>query len=211
MIQRAYYRQNAFTLIELAIVLTIVGLLLVLILKPWSLLESAQTKDLIATQKAYVVAIDEFRKRFHYYPGDLPKAEDNFATVSAACRLAVPPAGLATTGNGSIDTVGESDCVNEELNLAGLVSIPAGALVRQYKDQQITIRVIARTASNLAATAAYPVGIKHIVEYSNVPMSMAVAIDSTLDDGNLIIGNVQRSDTATPNADPVPFLGVKLD
>lgn len=202
-------RPDGFTLVELAVVLVIIGVLMLMVLKPSSLIENAQTKDLIAIAKDYRAAMAEFKNRYKYLPGDFPDVQDEFSTVSAGCRLA--PGALPTTGNGLIDTATESGCVNEQLNLAELVSIPAGALVRDYKEQRIAIRVIGRAASNLAGTAAFPTGVQHIVEYSNVPIAMARGVDAALDDGNLITGNVQRSDTATPLADPVPFLGVKLN
>lgn len=209
MVTRAESPQFGFTLIELTIVMLIISLLLLVILKSTSLIENSQTKDLVAIAKDYRIALADFKERYKYVPGDYPDAQDELSTVSAGCRLA--PNVLPTTGNGLIDTVIESGCVNEQLNLAELVSIPAGALLRDYKEERIIIRVIARSASNLAGTASFPASIRHIVEYSNLPLSMARGIDSALDDGNLITGNVQRSDTGTPLGDPVPFLGVKLN
>jgi prepilin-type N-terminal cleavage/methylation domain-containing protein len=213
--RRAAFRSSkGFTLIELAIVLVIIGFLLLLVLKPASLIEGAQTKDLIQIANDYKTALHEFKERYHYYPGDLPDAGNSIANISAGCQIAagtdpVRGDGLIDTNAGATPPTIEVDCVNEHLNRAGLIGIPPGPLVRQYKDRQITIRVIALADSNLSGVLT--ANIKHIVEYANVPFSMAIAIDSALDDGNLITGNVQRSDTATPNADPVPFLGVKLD
>lgn len=207
-------RHEGFTLIELAIVLVIIGLLVLLVLRPASLIEGSQTKDLISIANDYKVAIPEFKERYRYYPGDLPDANNDLSNISVGCLITA--ATDPNRGNGQIDRNGgaspdiESFCVNEHLNRAGLINIPPGNLVRQYQDRQIAIRVIALADSNLNGVLPAAT-IRHIVEYSNVPLSMALGIDTALDDGNLVTGNVQRSDTATPLVDPVPFLGVKLD
>ena len=67
-------RNAAFTLVELAIVMTIIGLLIGGILKGQELLENARVTSTIAQVKGYEAATTGFRDIYGGLPGDLPNA-----------------------------------------------------------------------------------------------------------------------------------------
>ncbi|MGE5319259.1 MAG: type II secretion system protein, partial [Hyphomicrobiaceae bacterium] len=67
-------RQSGFTLIEIAIVLVIIGLLLGGILKGQELINSARVKNLAADFRNIPVFIYGYQNKFKALPGDDPNA-----------------------------------------------------------------------------------------------------------------------------------------
>ena len=89
-------RQTGFTLIEIAIVLVIIGLLLGGVLKGQELITSARVRNLISQQDGIKAAYFGFLDRFRALPGDYSQASTNIANVAA---------GANGNGNGQIRTV----------------------------------------------------------------------------------------------------------
>ena len=87
--------QSGFTLIEIAIVLVIIGLLLGGVLKGQELINSARVKNLALDFKNVPVLIYGYQDKFKSLPGD-----DSTADVHVGGNLAT--AGV-TLGNGTID------------------------------------------------------------------------------------------------------------
>jgi prepilin-type N-terminal cleavage/methylation domain-containing protein len=65
---------NAFSLVELSIVLVVLGLLVGGILTGRSLIRAAQLRSVTTEQQGLVVAVKSFREKYFYLPGDLPNA-----------------------------------------------------------------------------------------------------------------------------------------
>ncbi len=78
-------KHKGFTLVELAIVMTIIGLLIGGILKGQELLENARVTSTIAQVKSYDAAITAFRDIYDYLPGDLPNAGDKISGCNESC------------------------------------------------------------------------------------------------------------------------------
>ena len=81
-------RQQGFTLIEIAIVLVIIGLLLGGVLKGQELITSARVRNMISTQDGVKAAYFGFLDRFRALPGDYTLATTNIT-------------GISTNGNGN--------------------------------------------------------------------------------------------------------------
>ncbi len=62
--------RGGFTLIEMAIVLVIIGLILGMIMKGKQLIDGAKVKSLIAQRNKIIAAINIFYERYGVYPGD---------------------------------------------------------------------------------------------------------------------------------------------
>ena len=75
-------KQNGFTLIEIAIVLVIIGLLLGGVLKGQELIQSARVRNLISQQDGIKAAYFGFLDRFRAVPGDYNQASPNIAGVA---------------------------------------------------------------------------------------------------------------------------------
>jgi prepilin-type N-terminal cleavage/methylation domain-containing protein len=76
------HKQAGFTLIEIAIVLVIIGLLLGGVLKGEELITSARVRNLISQQDGVKAAFYGFQDRFRALPGDYPGAVANIAGIS---------------------------------------------------------------------------------------------------------------------------------
>lgn len=212
-------RCRGFTLVELAMVLLIVGLLLLVVLRGGALIDQARLSDLEQIIGDLSSAARAFKSRYQYLPGDLVNANQDLNFPAAAPwapppgQCDVPPA--ATSGDGLINTAVEIECVLPHLFFAGYIEsveiLPARPFMRIIKHTDagiLGIRVVATATSNFAAVASYPPAIQHIVELANLPLLMAQDLDRKLDDGNLNNGEVQGN--AAPPVDPVAFLSVPL-
>lgn len=81
---------SGFTLIEIAIVLVIIGLLLGGVLKGQELINNAKVRNIISQQDSYKAAFFAFQDRFRALPGDYSAASTN-----------IPGIGSGQNGNGN--------------------------------------------------------------------------------------------------------------
>lgn len=70
MAKRVKQTPTGFTLIEMAIVLVVIGLILGMVYKARELIASAQVKKVAANYNKIVGAMNTFYDRYGYYPGD---------------------------------------------------------------------------------------------------------------------------------------------
>ena len=89
-IQRA---QRGFTLVEIAIVLVIIGLLLGGILKGQEMITQAKIKNVVADFSGISAAYYGYQDRYRAIPGD---------DLNAATRWTTPTAAVAGNGNGVV-------------------------------------------------------------------------------------------------------------
>ena len=111
-------KQSGFTLIEIAIVLVIIGLLLGGVLKGQELINAARVRNVVAQLDGVKIAYLGFLDRYRTYPGDMPTATAQTqipGTGSVGC------ANVATCGNGKIDD-NENLLVWYHLSRAGFIS-----------------------------------------------------------------------------------------
>ena len=119
--------QSGFTLIEIAIVLVIIGLLLGGVLKGQELINSAKVKNLAADFKNVPLYIYGYQDRFRALPGDDANSLIHVSGVPAATPVA------ANVGNGliegnwdSLTATDESVVFWQQVRLAGFAAGPPG-------------------------------------------------------------------------------------
>jgi prepilin-type N-terminal cleavage/methylation domain-containing protein len=111
---KARKSEQGFTLVELAIVMIIIGLLIAGILKGQELIANAQVTSTIAQTKGIDAALGTFRDTYGTLPGDLANAQQRLPNCTAACN---GPA--AALGNGRVDSdVGAAVAVASEGGVA---------------------------------------------------------------------------------------------
>jgi len=86
-------QQKGFTLVEIAIVLVIIGLLLGGILKGQEMITQAKIKNIISDFSGISAAFHGYQDRYRALPGD---------DAGAAARWAAAPAATAGDGNGVV-------------------------------------------------------------------------------------------------------------
>jgi prepilin-type N-terminal cleavage/methylation domain-containing protein len=82
-----------FTLVELAIVLTIVGLLIAGVLEGQQLIQNQRVTSTIAQIKAYEAAITTFQDKYGQMPGDMANAGSRITNCNANCNPVAAGAG----------------------------------------------------------------------------------------------------------------------
>ncbi|WP_310447658.1 prepilin-type N-terminal cleavage/methylation domain-containing protein [Thiobacillus sp.] len=184
-------RQSGFTLIEIAIVLVIIGLLLGGILKGQELITQGRIRNVANDFQSMTAAINLYQDRYRAIPGD---------DIGAATRWAVT--GTSTTSGNGDGVIGiassstfpafnsatagdESRLFWHHLRLAGLVGGPTttGALGTATPINAVSG---ATGVQNIAF------GIPGLVICSsNLPAKIAQAIDTQFDDGNATTGTVR--------------------
>lgn len=70
--------QKAFTLMELAIVLVIIGLVIAGVTAGASIARAAGMRSVVSDINQYKVAVNSFKLQYKYYPGDTPNAVSYF-------------------------------------------------------------------------------------------------------------------------------------
>jgi prepilin-type N-terminal cleavage/methylation domain-containing protein len=95
--------EGGFTLVELAIVMIIIGLLITGVLKGQEMIANAQVSSTISQIKGYEAAINTFRDSYNAIPGDMANAGDRLPACDDLC------APTAADGNGVIGTAFDED------------------------------------------------------------------------------------------------------
>ena len=187
------HKQNGFTLIEIAIVLVIIGLLLGGVLKGQELITSARVRNLISQQDGVKAAYFGFLDRFRALPGDYSQASTNIANVLA---------GANGNNNGQIQSIAGGSAIDEHIAAWDHLS-KAGFINGSYT-------YAAGNETNLSAPTnpyarylriiydnAYGAGggaLRHNLKSGNqIPSDLMAEIDRKIDDGNPVGGTFQFS------------------
>ncbi len=201
-------QQKGFTLVEIAIVLVIIGLLLGGILKGQEMITQAKIKNIIADFSGISAAYHGYQDRYRAIPGDDPGAGARWTTPTAA-----------TSGNGNGQLAGTYNNANaacavtvescgwwDHLRRAGFV---AGSGVTQPFNA-VTGLIGVQTGDGAAPVGPAlggPAGVggfsSLIICSANLPDKIATATDTQMDDGQRTAGTLRGILQAAPNP-PIP-------
>jgi len=179
-------KNKGFTLVELAIVLIIIGIIIGAILKGQELINNAKIKRAYNQYREVLAAIYTYYDRYGYYPGDDP---------NASARWGIAPA-TGTLGNGLIEgytqacglgSTTESCKVWQHLRLANII---AGAT----DDSQGTVAPANIYGGKIGVGYTLVQGLTtHWIGFDNVPADVCLSIDQQYDDGLYNSGSIRGS------------------
>ncbi|HEX5093491.1 MAG TPA: prepilin-type N-terminal cleavage/methylation domain-containing protein [Burkholderiales bacterium] len=183
-------RQKGFTLVEIAIVLVIIGLLLGGILKGQEMITQAKIKNVIADFSGISAAYHGYQDRYRTIPGDDPGATRWTGATAGNGN------GVVTGAYNSTTVTDESRLWWDHLRRAGFVAgngtqqpfnAVAGMIGVQTGDAQATIGTTLGGFSGLIICSA------------NLPDKIAIAVDVQVDDGSSNAGSVRALLQTSPN------------
>ena len=188
--------QTGFTLVEIAIVLVIIGLLLGGILKGQEMITQAKIKNVVSDFSGISAAYYGYQDRYRAIPGDDPNAGTRWTTPTAA-----------TSGNGNgvvagtYNNAGATCAVTVEacswwdhLRRAGFV---AGNGPSQPFNA-VTGIIGVQTGDSAGNTVLGGFG-GLIICSAGLPDKIAIAVDTQMDDGLIATGTVRGQKSTAPN------------
>jgi prepilin-type N-terminal cleavage/methylation domain-containing protein len=196
-----YNKQYGFTLVELAIVLVIIGLLLGGVLKGQEMIENGKIKNVQNDVKGITSAYYAYRDRYNALPGDDSKAATRWASATAPVATSGDGSGIISTPNTwttctALLTTPENCTFMHHLRLAGLIT---GA--PNSTDPINAYGGVIRVEQNTVATNGWGLLVGLNLCFGNLPAKAAEAVDASLDDGNPATGNI-RAVIGSSNFDP---------
>jgi prepilin-type N-terminal cleavage/methylation domain-containing protein len=200
-------KQTGFTLVEIAIVLVIIGLLLGGVLKGQSMIDNARAKALVNDYRSVVTMMNAFRDSYKAVAGDDPKGNEHTGGLTSSNRA----------GNGLVDTgtwIGlTTPAATDESSLfwqhVRLVGLALGSTNSGEAENAVGGR-LGVTSNDLRVTSPVGTGASpYVVCSAGIPGRLARIVDAQLDDGvpntGDVFGAAELADhapinTATPAA-----------
>lgn len=192
-------QQSGFTLVEIAIVLVIIGLLLGGILKGQELINSAKAKSYAQDFRTIQSALYGFQDRFKGIPGDLAGAAGKITGADTA----TPP---ATIGNGQINGVWNTTTATDESCVfwqhLRLAQFTAGNTTANCTAGDIYLQTNADggrigISSTTPIADATPMTGTYFICSTGVVGKIAKQLDTQLDDGNTQTGSFRTAAVTT--------------
>ncbi|PKO83778.1 MAG: prepilin-type cleavage/methylation domain-containing protein [Betaproteobacteria bacterium HGW-Betaproteobacteria-11] len=193
-------RQSGFTLVEIAIVLVIIGLLLGGVLKGQELINSAKVKNIISDIRNVSVFIYGYQDKYKALPGDDPQANAHHGGTTATCAGCLGN-GIINGGYNSTTNTDESYLFWQHVRLANLAAGPTNVADANYIPKNADGGLIGvQSAANpviAGMTGTY------LVCTDGVLGKFVKQMDTTLDDGETSTGSVRAVLTSSV---PAPFV-----
>ncbi|HBN14090.1 MAG: prepilin-type cleavage/methylation domain-containing protein [Gammaproteobacteria bacterium] len=192
--------QGGFTLIEIAIVLVIIGLLIGGVLQGQQLIENSRVRAAVNDIQGVPAAAYSYQDRYGRYPGDdgnlttLQARGGQWAVITAASTApnGVLDGAIATTFNPTAEVLGFWQHLRASGFIPGDPSTTGAAALPQNPFGGLI-------GVNSSAIQGMPAGSVKLC-MNNVPGSAAIALDTQLDDGAGASGTFRANAAATPNA-----------
>lgn len=194
--------QAGFTLVEIAIVLVIIGLLLGGILKGQEMITQAKIKNIINDFNGVTAAVNTYNDRYRALPGDELNAtvsarwagafggDGNGVFCTGACGFSPPGYNSAPTVPSA--TSPEPGLFWLHLRLAGFVPGPTSGIA---STAQPTNAVNGQTGVQTTGLGFN----SNIICMSNLPDKVAIAVDTQMDDAGSGTGSVRGQLQTAPS------------
>lgn len=196
-------KQQGFTLVEIAIVLVIIGLLLGGILRGQELIQGARVRNIIDQQNGIKAAFFGFQDRYRGIPGDLTAAQ--VQQIGGGVLVAT------TFGNGVIEAA-DSGTAFQNLTVSGFlacsvctavgISTAANSPVNVYGGvlEIVTNGNLASLSGGAYSTVQPGTSILNNIKTGNlIPSNVMAEADVKVDNGNPYTGNLVFSQWSAGN------------
>jgi len=186
-------KQAGFTLVEIAIVMVIIGLLLGGVLKGQQIITNAKIKNIENDFTGITGAIYSYQDRYRALPGDDSRADKRF----------IPEAGVTISrGNGKNGIEGAFDTESDtdesrifwlHLRAAGLVTGEPSSFDQPINAFNGITGVSSETDKIRSDQTAKKMGT--YIGFSKIPVKIAIIFEARSDDSNPNDGSVQTDET----------------
>jgi prepilin-type N-terminal cleavage/methylation domain-containing protein len=188
------YKQRGFTLVEMAIVVVLGGILLAAgLVAGRGLISRSQTQDVLQIVGDLQAASHSFKQRYGYLPGDWVFAANQIPGIAAApgngdglIAGTVPATGLAPAG--------EARDAASQLYAAGLIGKMGSNVSMRLQSSFGAVHIAEATAANtsVAYGTANP-GVRNVILLFNLPCEVVLEVDRALDDANDATGKAMSN------------------
>ncbi len=202
-------KQSGFTLVEIAIVLVIIGLLLGGVLKGQELINSAKVKNMINDFRTVSSLVYSYQDRFKAFPGDQTQAQLDSAFGTGNGTECTTTAGTCAKGNARLDGDWNSTAITtvatalqhetfvfwQHVRLANLATGATATNDPNYapKNADGGALGVESGLDSTGAAAPFITGMRgsFYVCSAGILGRYVRQIDTTMDDGNTAGGNVR--------------------
>lgn len=180
-------QQAGFTLVEIAVVLVIIGLIIAGVLTAQQVTQNAKITNTVQSIKSYQAAVQSYNQNYGALPGDDSKAPGRFPSAAIPVIATGGDDGsLAGSYNTTAESPGESQRFWQDLRAATLIKGAATSAALPGN----SFGGVFGVQSTGTFTDGLPNG-TNVVCLDKVPGSAANAIDLQLDDGAPDTGTVR--------------------
>jgi len=201
-------RQTGFTLVEIAIVLVIIGLLMGGVLKGQELINSAKVKNFANDFRSIPMFIYAYQDKYRALPGDDINATGHLGVTAAGDGAT---AGSTTTTNGDGDgvikgawnstkTSDESYLFWQHVRLAGLAPGSTDPTATEYIPKNADGGIIGVTSGSSGALPIKGLRGTYFVCSSGILGKFAKQLDTMMDDGNTAGGSMMAAEITVNTA-----------
>lgn len=203
-------RQQGFTLVEIAIVLVIIGLLLGGVLKGQELINSAKVKNFANDFRSIPLFIYGYQDKFKSLPGDDTAASTHVSGGTNASTPATKQGNAVIDGNwDSTTATDESFLFWQHVRLANLAAGPTDTTAADYAPKNADGGRIG-IESGAGAYIDKLTG-TYVICSTGILGKYAKQLDVTMDDGNTATGSMRTVTTGHTRGDAAPAQSSLVD
>jgi type II secretory pathway pseudopilin PulG len=194
-----YNKQHGFTLVEMAIIVVLAGILLAAgVMAGRGMISRAQTQDVLKIIGDLQGATVSFKQRYGYLPGDWFFAANQLPGVVAGGDGDGLIDGTMVAATGAATAATEVQDAPLHLYAAGLIGKMGTNAVLRIQSQFGGVHMAEASAANTSAAyiAANP-SIRNVIVFFNLPCDVILEVDRALDDGNDQTGRARGSAACT--------------